>query len=200
MDINPTISNFTGLQNPEQMIQEMQGKIVTNLTWIEKVFGLAEVIKLEDTTFPAVYLPGNNDPLNVFPNDNWTSHAFFLRGKNAVTYVKNETTSPVMHGRNEAELSIIFVVDLKRISNSGTDFHVASSNARKEILNCIQTKFIGIGTGGFVVDEIIEDPELVFEEFTIASVPVNLYTFPVKCFRFKGTLTWWDMCKTVSWT
>jgi hypothetical protein len=199
VDINPTINAFSGLQNPELMIQNMQAVIASNLVWIDKVFGLAEVIKIEDTTFPACYMLGNNDPLNVFPNDNWSSHSFFLRGRDSVTYIKGEQLSPVMHGRRVMALSIIVCADLRRISIPGIDFVVSASNARKELIDCIESKMIGIGQGGFVIDEVVENPEDVFDGFTLSSVPINLYTFPSKCWRVNGTLTWWNACKTVSW-
>lgn len=179
------------LKNPElldKVIGEIQVGLKDNLSWLDYSFGraqrLVKEIKRKKYYIPGVY-SGKNDYLEVAPDAGIGNFSFFKIDDPQVM-----DWDPKVRGRIEANFSLIFWFDLRKIK--GTQ-GMNTEMVKAEILKVLNGGF-HLKNGRISISQIFEEAENIYRDYSINEVDNQFLMRPYAGFRFKGVLTINESC------
>src|SRR5512133_2846219 len=173
--INPTSLTLKGL---DSRIQSLQTELATDLSWLEKSFGLADRIvetrEEKEYIYPAVFESNVADPIQMFPSDSWKSFCFWTKKEIS----KMNDTSEEPGRRNPVltyDVSCIFYMDIRRIDNSLT-YKETKSKITEDIFHFFDhAKYKGIlQMTQFIEDDITK----IWDGYSIDQVDNRFKIYP----------------------
>lgn len=164
-------------------------KKFASLTWLEKVFGKCTIqhemrnvttnkgLREKDHIFPQVY-QANSEPYDLMMNDNLKSYCFFIAhdpGK-----FQNYDFSSSQHYISR-DVSIVFWMNCKKVNQ----------DAKRPMNEAIIMSVLSVLKlySGFVFDQVYEEYDNVFKEFSITENFRQYMKFPYSAFRIDGQIT-----------
>lgn len=178
-----------------------------NLDWLEKSFGRAVIRSeqrgevqdsgeglTEDYIYPAMFVNEKYDFLNMLELDNWDAYSFFL-ARDPESVIEYEEG---IRNTYERRLSNIFWFNLERVKENRFDDYL--EELKREILSVIaNAQFPDTETGGSVLGvevlEVYDEPENIFEGFSLDLEKTQLLYFPYRGLRIDMTCQYVDECQ-----
>lgn len=190
----PTVPTFSDLKGLELRIQNFQTYLSNNITWLDYIFGLADILTRqsgEDTVkFPAAWLSNTEDPFDCLPSDKYNTLFFVADNVSSISY--SDEYAIKKDNLVEQNISLIVFVNLKDISSS-VSYNVTRSDCRNELMNVLN-EVSGIDAT-FVAREYIEnDIEEIYNEFSFEAIDNNKKELPFWAIRVNGVLSFRPDC------
>ena len=170
-------------------IVEIQQKLGT-LSWLTYSFGRSyakdEMRSGAQRTAPFVY-QGQAEYLPVEFNDNLQAQSFFQVGNQTpIDYESNRTNF------YEVPVNIIFWANLRKIDSVKGDDYYFAEQLKKDVRDLL-TK-MNPKLSRFEIEEIIENEDEIFDEYTFTEIERKYFSYPYVAFRFDLTLTIEESC------
>lgn len=164
--------------------------VLGTLPWLTHSFGRSYIRKEmrsgEERIAPFVY-KGQSEYLPVEFNDSLQAQSFFEVG--------NQT--PIDYSQKhqnfyEVDLGIIFWANLKKIDSVKGDSYYFAEQLKKDVRDKIRTtNFL---TGNIEIEEISEDIDQIFKEYTFVQREKQYFMYPYVGFRFDVKFTIQEEC------
>jgi len=190
----PQIPTFN-LQGIEAKIQILQTALSDNLSWLQYSFGKCErheqMVNDEKVVYPVCFVDNKADPVDVRPNDNWESYAFWdVIDPGRMDY-PGEELSVMKYTMWEYDAALIVWINLKRLSDAV--YNETKSQMREDIINVFETNLIGRNVL-FLPSQIYDrDIEQIFTGFNL-SQEWNINKWPYVAFRVNGIIRFNRKC------
>lgn len=170
-------------------IAEIQAKLGT-LSWLTYTFGRSyakvEMSSGEERIAPFVY-KGQSEYLPVEFNDNLQAQSFFEVGNQTpLNYEKNQTNF------YEVPISIIFWANLKKIDSVKGDSYYFAEQLKKDVRSLLTN--MNPVVSQFEIEEIIEDQDSIFDEYTFEQKERQYFSYPYVAFKFELLVTLQEDC------
>lgn len=192
----PRIPTFT-LEGIDAKIQLLQTVLGNNLSWLQYSFGRADRHEKEvegaTEAYPVVFVDNTTDPIDVRPNDNYESMAFWeVIDPGRILYPNDEVNAALRkYAIWEYDVALIVWANLKRIDDSA--YNETRSKMRQDILDVFETKILGNDVT-FWAGEIFErDITQVFVGYNLSNEE-NIIKWPFIAFRINGTIRFKRKC------
>jgi len=165
----------------DAIITNLQVELGAKLSWLEKSFGKAETVVKEENgnefAFPAILISKTQDMLPLIPNDNFTAYSFFLTSSDEEV-IEYQNHIPNFYARTIS--AIFWISNLRKVDDTKL------YNFREELI--LEAKKVirsaNIGDGNFVtLTTMVDDPQDIYEGFTVESIKKQLLTYPATGFR-----------------
>lgn len=188
------------------VVKGLQSAYSDELEWLEKSFARAvvrseqrgEVAESGELTtnyiYPAIFVQKGYDFLNMLELDNWDAYSFFI-ARDPEDVLEFEEG---IRNTYERTLSSIFWFNLERVKPSRqTDY---LEELKREIIEVItNAQFPDTDDGGSVlgveIDEIFDEPENIFEGFSVELEKSQLLYFPYRGLRIDLLCKYVDECE-----
>lgn len=185
---NPITPSLTSLKGVDKKIEDIKAQM--SFTWLDKAFGLADIIRQGETVIPACFEGNRIDPISMLPSDLYKSYCFWVREPAAEAETENNYPNrfPVFN----YNVGCIFYMDIRRIDNTLT-YKETKSKVREDIFNFFNNlHFAGqLAYVGLVED----DMEAIFEGYTVEE---TYRTYPRWAIRINFVLSFRDNCYTTN--
>ncbi len=141
----PRIPTFT-LKGIDAKIQILQTTLGEELPWLQYSFGKAErhekEVDGETIVFPTAFIDNTSDPIDLRPNDNYISYAFWdVIDPGDLIYPEDEQYSVVKYADWEYDVALIIWADVDRIDSGNKN--ETKAKMRQDIIDVFETKLIG---------------------------------------------------------
>lgn len=171
-------------------IGEIQTELGT-LPWLTYSFGRSyakdDKRAGEERTAPFVY-KGKSEYLPVEFNDNLQAQSFFQIGNQTpVDYESHRTNF------YEIPMNIIFWANLKKIDSTKGDNYYFAEQLKKDVRNLLTNMHPKLSQ--FEIEEIIEDEDEIFDEYTFTEIERQYFSYPYVAFRFDLLITIEEDCQ-----
>lgn len=185
--LTPLAPNPVNLEIP---LNELQQSIAT-IPWIEASFGRAwKVSRMNEMKkpeyYPEVWQGADKDLLNVMENDNLAAHSFWYVADPANVQDWNNG----LYSRIERTVHLIVLFNLKRIDPNLT--YRFTEELKRDILDKLRTTRLSSAT--LTINRVFEDPNQVFNGFTIKETENQTFVHPWGGFRFECLLNYTESC------
>lgn len=148
--INPELLYISNPVGEVKRVQDLQKSFKANIDWIEKSFGIAYREQIQDGEYlPEIYI-GNNEYIEVLPDDKLTGMCFFDVLDEIAVGENNNTFS--------ANVNIVFFVNLKKAFP--TLNHRADAEARQNAINVIKQH-----QRGWTINNIVKGVDNVYARY-----------------------------------
>lgn len=180
---NPKIVFIPTPKNLDKALQELALALAYGLPWLEKAFPRArKAFTTEDgkeVVFPEAY-EQRGEYADLRPNDHLKAYCFIVAGRGEPIDYKAFLKNNYRH-----EINIIFWFNLKKLDS--TVDYIYTESLKEQILETLRAR------SEFQLTEIIEDPEEIFQGFTINKMK-QYFKYPFGGFRFSGNLFFPENC------
>lgn len=186
------IFSLTGI---EAKIQTLQTVLGNELSWLQYSFGKCErhekIEKGEKVVWPVCFVANKSDPIDMRPNDNYESYAFWDVIDPGRTDYPGQERSVRKYTMWEYDVALIIWANLKRIDDSA--YIETKAQFREDILNVFEVNLIGQNII-FVPGEIFDrDIEQIFAGFDLTQ-EWNINKWPFVGFRLNGIIRFNRKC------
>lgn len=176
-NIDPTTLYIDNPVAEYNRVQKMQKALAKKVTWLEKAFGIAyrEQNRGLEGFRPELYL-GNNEYIEVFPDDSITGMCFFD--------VEDLISRTGDADRNfVATINIIFFVNLGEAYPSLQ--HRADAEARQEVINVLRKYDYG-----FSINNIVKGVDNVYDRYSWTKPHAKIDKQPFHVFAIECDVTY----------
>ncbi len=190
----------------DMVVKGLQAEYTEKLDWLEKSFARA-VIRSEQREdpnesdvitgsyiYPAVFISDSHDFLNMLELDNYSAYSFFV-ANGTETVEDFEEGIPNTYSR---ELSSIFWMNLEQVDeNRKDDFLEELKTEIKRVIENVNISVFGDeGTVlGVEIVSIFDQPENIFDGFSVELEKSQLLYFPYRGLRFDLLCQYVDECE-----
>lgn len=173
----------------DKAIVEIQTALGT-ISWLTHSFGRSYIKKDtragSERIAPFVY-KGTAEYLPVEFNDNLQAQSFFEVGNQvALDYSQKHQNF------YQVDLGIIFWCNLKKIDSVKGDTYYFAEQLKKDVRDKIRTT--NFKTGTVEIEEISEDIDEIFSEYTFEQIEKQFFSYPYVGFRFDLQFTIQEDC------
>lgn len=170
-------------------IAEIQAKLGT-LSWLTHSFGRSyakvEMSSGEERIAPFVY-KSQAEYLPVEFNDNLQAQSFFEVGNQTpINYEPNQKNF------YEVPIGVIFWANLKKIDSVKGDSYYFAEQLKEDVRLLLTNMLPKVSQ--FEIEEIIEDQDEIFDEYTFEQKQKQYFSYPYVAFKFELLLTLQDDC------
>jgi hypothetical protein len=188
----PLIPNFT-LKGIDAKIQIIQLKMDTDLSWVNKCFGLSDRIvesrNDKPYIYPACFESNRIDPIPLMPCDVWDSFAFWT--KNGEAKFDLNDNFPPKNPIITYNVSCIFFIDIRRIDNTST-----YKETKSKLIDDIFHFFNKVQLSGELVQTKFWEDDItkVYDGFSLDQVDNKFKMYPKWSCRMDFELSFRDGC------
>lgn len=188
----PIIPTLT-LKGIDKKIQDLQIEINTDLSWLDKSFGLAdrivEIKEGKEYVYPAVFESNKIDSIPMMPGDVWQSFCFWV--KTEESKFDNNVDFPPKNPMITYNVSCIFYIDIRRIDNTLT-YKETKSKLRDDIFNFFNKVQLSarLKQLRFIDDDITK----VWEGYSLDQIDNTFKVYPKWACRMDFELSFRDGC------
>lgn len=185
------LEKITKVKNPvlfDAVIANMQDEMAKQLPWLNHLFGRAERLqqKVEGVRkfTPNVYM-GNDEYLTLLPDQGLGNYCFFLMDEPEVVEWAVGERSLLKCG-----FSLVMWFDMRTIDD---DDERNTEKIKADVLHVLNGG-IWLRNGSYVLDNIYQRAENVFQDFTLDEVENQFLMSPFAGFRIHGTMMIRNAC------
>lgn len=176
----------------DRALQDIQKMLLMKLTWLDFAFGRSyRLVEREPNgrkfIYPAVY-KGNGDYISLLPNDNFGNFSWF-----EIYDPQKITNTTPMSPRYTVDGAIVFWYNLSSIYGDDTVLH--TEEIKNEILKALTTPGSIKASGRLVINNIYEQLENIYKDYSIENVSDNYMMYPYAGIRIEFTLTVEELCQ-----